>query len=490
MYEVIPEPEEEVYTTLADFQSTNAGDGLSFSAGCSVTVVTKNPSGWWYVEMGDKEGWVPSSYLERAPKELKTPLPSLVSSLQPAKSSPVQRRQLPQSNKKSTVRRSTSEETLAKINNKPSHSHTARVNSPPAISSWMTSSHPSPQHKPIISISPSSTVNKNNTSHQREIKKHTSVVRSASSDEQIRNRPHKPPRAQQSLSSLNVPKQHIRANSAGNHSILSPGRHSKTNTSGTEPTPVSELTKILQKKQAAATSANLSTNKTGAHSGRSKISSSGTPPKTPSPSTTRRLDLSKKQPPQRPKPYGGAKRPPPKRPEPPKANTISTQKTAPPRPSTSPGQKRKFSSSYTVMCDYSGGDGQLTLKKGQSVEVLEKNNDGWWYVKAGFKEGWAPASFLDEDKPERPPRPNPVSGSNKPSPTARPVPKPRRTTQTSTTSNTYRAAVSYQVPAYEDSGITLVIGKTYEVLEKAGGWWFISDGENEGWAPSSYLDPA
>jgi hypothetical protein len=54
----------------------------------------------------------------------------------------------------------------------------------------------------------------------------------------------------------------------------------------------------------------------------------------------------------------------------------------------------------------------------------------------------------------------------------------------------YRAAVSYQVPVYEDSGITLVAGQLYEVLEKQEGWWFVKDTQGEGWAPASYLDPA
>ena len=138
----------------------------------------------------------------------------------------------------------------------------------------------------------------------------------------------------------------------------------------------------------------------------------------------------------------------------------------------------------------------MVLQKGQKVEVLEKTSDGWWYVKAGSEEGWAPSSFLEEGKP-KPGRPangpshpkieQPVGRPSKPSPASRPVPKPRRSTHIA---NTYRAAASYQVPVYEDSGMELVEGQTYEVLEKQGGWWFVTDGQKEGWAPASYLDPA
>ena len=53
-----------MYVTIAQFTAT-AGDGISFVEGKECTVVTKNSVGWWYVEMDEMEGWVPSSYLER-----------------------------------------------------------------------------------------------------------------------------------------------------------------------------------------------------------------------------------------------------------------------------------------------------------------------------------------------------------------------------------------------------------------------------------------
>lgn len=474
-----------MYMTIADFQSSNAGDGLSFSAGSSVTVVTKNASGWWYVEMGDKEGWVPSSYLERAVKRAPTPVKSLPIQ-QPAKSSPVQRRQLPHSSKKTTdVRRSTSEESLNSKHNQPKpspHSSSQTHSHSPAKSSWLANSTSQPQlsvgHKPSIAITPSA--NKAvSTSRERglAVKKHTPVTRSSSSENPSRTKPHLSP--QQSHKTLGVPRPHVRS-----HSATSKDAQPKPalGTSQVENKQLSELNRVLQKKQAVASPVRtLPTAHTGS--------------KTPSPSTSRRLDMTKKQPPQQPKlgaKSATAKRAPPKRPDPPKINTA--KKAAPPRPSTSPGQSRKMSSSYSVVCDYSGGEGQLSLQKGQSVEVLEKNSDGWWYVKMGVSEGWAPSSFLEEGrvKPGRPangpPRPNPITGSSKPSPAQRPVPKPRRSPKAAT-SNTYRAAASYQVPVYEDSGIDLVMGESYEVLEKSDGWWFVRDGQREGWAPSSFLDP-
>lgn len=39
-----------------------------------------------------------------------------------------------------------------------------------------------------------------------------------------------------------------------------------------------------------------------------------------------------------------------------------------------------------------------------------------------------------------------------------------------------------------DGEIGLVIGQTVELLEKSDGWWYVFDGTNEGWVPSTYLE--
>ncbi|KAI8777447.1 infPhox [Biomphalaria glabrata] len=56
-----------VYVTISDFTDT-VGDGLSFKKGQNVFVTEKSNTGWWYVKMGDKEGWVVSSYLLPLPE--------------------------------------------------------------------------------------------------------------------------------------------------------------------------------------------------------------------------------------------------------------------------------------------------------------------------------------------------------------------------------------------------------------------------------------
>ena len=51
-----------------------------------------------------------------------------------------------------------------------------------------------------------------------------------------------------------------------------------------------------------------------------------------------------------------------------------------------------------VLADYEKVDDQeVSLKEGDTVEVLKCGNEGWWYVHVvrTEEEGWAPASYLD-----------------------------------------------------------------------------------------------
>ena len=38
--------------------------------------------------------------------------------------------------------------------------------------------------------------------------------------------------------------------------------------------------------------------------------------------------------------------------------------------------------------------GEVSLEEGEEFEVLQKESNGWWYVKNDFSEGWAPSAFL------------------------------------------------------------------------------------------------
>uniref|UniRef100_A0A8C3A4T0 SH3 and PX domains 2B n=1 Tax=Cyclopterus lumpus TaxID=8103 RepID=A0A8C3A4T0_CYCLU len=61
-----PQVEEEFYT-IADFQTT-IPDGISFQAGVKVEVIEKNNGGWWYIQIDDKEGWAPATFIDKYKK--------------------------------------------------------------------------------------------------------------------------------------------------------------------------------------------------------------------------------------------------------------------------------------------------------------------------------------------------------------------------------------------------------------------------------------
>ncbi|XP_067466414.1 SH3 and PX domain-containing protein 2A isoform X1 [Thunnus thynnus] len=64
-----PEPPtvEAEYYTIADFQSC-ISDGISFNGGQKAEVIEKNSGGWWYVAIGEREGWAPCSYIDKRKK--------------------------------------------------------------------------------------------------------------------------------------------------------------------------------------------------------------------------------------------------------------------------------------------------------------------------------------------------------------------------------------------------------------------------------------
>uniref|UniRef100_A0A8C4QGH0 SH3 domain-containing protein n=1 Tax=Eptatretus burgeri TaxID=7764 RepID=A0A8C4QGH0_EPTBU len=57
--------------------------------------------------------------------------------------------------------------------------------------------------------------------------------------------------------------------------------------------------------------------------------------------------------------------------------------------------------------------GEIGLRAGQSVDVLEKSETGWWFVSGVDEQGWVPASFLEPHKEIRdsPPSRKPTDGS-------------------------------------------------------------------------------
>ncbi|KAG7255438.1 hypothetical protein CRUP_021399, partial [Coryphaenoides rupestris] len=62
-----PPTVEAEYYTIAEFQSC-ISDGISFNGGQKAEVIEKNSGGWWYVQIGEREGWAPCSYIDKRKK--------------------------------------------------------------------------------------------------------------------------------------------------------------------------------------------------------------------------------------------------------------------------------------------------------------------------------------------------------------------------------------------------------------------------------------
>ncbi|XP_058852242.1 SH3 and PX domain-containing protein 2B-like isoform X1 [Acipenser ruthenus] len=76
----IPPQVEEEYYTIADFQTT-IPDGISFQAGMKVEVIEKNSSGWWYIQIDEKEGWAPITFIDKYKKTSNATRPNFLAPL-------------------------------------------------------------------------------------------------------------------------------------------------------------------------------------------------------------------------------------------------------------------------------------------------------------------------------------------------------------------------------------------------------------------------
>ncbi|KAG1943673.1 SH3 and PX domain-containing protein 2B isoform X4 [Pimephales promelas] len=76
----VPPQVEEEYYTIADFQTT-IPDGISFQAGVKVEVIEKNSSGWWYIQIDEKEGWAPVTFIDKYKKTCNASRPNFLAPL-------------------------------------------------------------------------------------------------------------------------------------------------------------------------------------------------------------------------------------------------------------------------------------------------------------------------------------------------------------------------------------------------------------------------
>ncbi|EDO39299.1 predicted protein, partial [Nematostella vectensis] len=118
---------------------------------------------------------------------------------------------------------------------------------------------------------------------------------------------------------------------------------------------------------------------------------------------------------------------------------------------------------YVVITDYKKTQQKdLNLRAGNVVDVIQKNEHGWWFVDLDGELGWVPASYLE-----------PRDGTSE-------FDDPEH-------------VIYYVIGEYnkdDDSEVSLKEGETVEVLEQSeDGWWLVrTQNFSVGWAPSNYLD--
>ncbi|KAK0208714.1 microfilament motor [Desarmillaria ectypa] len=62
---------------------------------------------------------------------------------------------------------------------------------------------------------------------------------------------------------------------------------------------------------------------------------------------------------------------------------------------------------YRAKFVFEGQEGEMSLKKDDLVELVEKDDNGWWLVKKDGVEGWAPYNYLELELPKAAPAPPP-----------------------------------------------------------------------------------
>uniref|UniRef100_A0A671VFR2 Neutrophil cytosolic factor 1 n=1 Tax=Sparus aurata TaxID=8175 RepID=A0A671VFR2_SPAAU len=123
---------------------------------------------------------------------------------------------------------------------------------------------------------------------------------------------------------------------------------------------------------------------------------------------------------------------------------------------------------YRVIADFTKtSKHEINLHTGDLVEIVEKNQNGWWFCQHESKHGWVPASYLEPlDGPEESEEADP----------------------------NYEGELHVAIKAYkaeQEDEISLELGETIEVIHKLlDGWWVVRKGDETGHFPSMFLQKA
>lgn len=100
-------------------------------------------------------------------------------------------------------------------------------------------------------------------------------------------------------------------------------------------------------------------------------------------------------------------------PPPPNRNSVPPPPPPPPREPDVELYKAKFA--------FEGQEGEISLKKDDIVELVEKDDNGWWLVKKDGQEGWAPNNYLELVPPKTKAAPAPRPPPARPPPPSAPT---------------------------------------------------------------------
>ncbi|XP_048399255.1 SH3 and PX domain-containing protein 2B isoform X2 [Stegostoma tigrinum] len=153
---------------------------------------------------------------------------------------------------------------------------------------------------------------------------------------------------------------------------------------------------------------------------------------------------------------------------------------------------------YVAVTNYDKQEStEISLHQGQVVEVIEKNESGWWFVSTADEQGWVPATCLEAQDGAQ----DDLSVvSAKPGEVTKTFwSLPRHMGHRRTLGDLYISVwgqeenfvVVYPYSARDNDEIDLERGAEVEVIQKnLEGWWKIRYKNQEGWAPASYLKKA
>nr|XP_061791638.1 SH3 and PX domain-containing protein 2A-like [Nerophis lumbriciformis] len=440
-----PEPPavEAEYYTIADFQSS-ISDGISFRGGQKADVIEKNPGGWWYVQIGEMEGWAPCSYIDKRKKpNLSRRTSTLTRPKVPPPAPPVKKNDSEEGPPPTTSTPKITDSLKCSVYEEPEYDvpaigcegdsdidllkdeHSLEIKISNIVSNKYRSSPPSSKaSRPVCKESPVSANRRASFRSVEEVAKEESIYendgfRTSSGIERQTPKVSSEPNSPKTYHSSTVPRKPSGSSPVPGHPIktMTPEMNRRSQTLGRH-------RDIHFRSQENSPHSSSDESNRGSKKGinqdvEQRIGQS--PSTRPKPSVRPKPLLTKSEPhsPERMdigslrrqlKPTShlrhGAK---PSRGEDTEAVSILTSEESISR-STS-DISSVYSKTGYVDSDIEGltlyrsldaykkiQDSEISFPAGVDVEVLEKQESGWWYVRCGSEEGWAPSYFLEPVK--------------------------------------------------------------------------------------------